>query len=160
MIQHYPNLTKRDAEQSPRPASNGMKTRVMVFGTFDMIHPGHESLLIQARSIAADPYLIVSVARDAVANRMKGFPPRNNEEARREMLADHPLVDEALIGDGEGYMEHIKEISPDIIALGYDQSGEFVDTLEKDLRSAGLKTSIVRLKAFAPEQYKTSKLAP
>src|SRR3989344_1434248 len=98
-----------------------MKTKIMVFGTFDMIHPGHEDLFRQARAIAPDPFLTVSVARDAVANRIKGFPPRNNEEARREMLSDHPLVDEALVGNTEGYMEHIKKAAPDIIALGYDQ---------------------------------------
>ncbi len=55
-------------------------TRIMVFGTFDMIHEGHADLFRQARALASDPYLIVSVARDAVAQRIKGNRPRHSED--------------------------------------------------------------------------------
>jgi FAD synthetase len=134
-------------------------TRIMVFGTFDMVHPGHEDLFRQARALAPDPHLIVSVARDSVASRIKGAPPRNHEEARRQALAAHPLVDEAVLGDERGYVEHILVAKPDIIALGYDQTGEFVANLAHDLNAAGLWPSIVRLEPFHPETYKTSKLA-
>jgi len=135
-----------------------MKAKIMVFGTFDMIHPGHEELFRQARALTSDPYLVVSVARDKNVERIKKFRPRNDEEARRELLAAHPLVDEAVIGDEEGYIEHIKKAAPDIIALGYDQEGEYVSKLEKELQTAGLSTKVVRLKAHKPEEYKTSKL--
>ncbi len=130
----------------------------MVFGTFDMIHAGHEDLFRQARALAPDPYLIVSVARDVVAERIKGFRPRHSEEERRNMVAAHELVDEAVLGDAEGYIGHIRANMPDIIALGYDQGGEYVENLEKDLRAAGMEPRIVRLSAFRPEVYKTSKL--
>ena len=135
-----------------------MKTTIMVFGTFDIVHPGHESLFKQARSLALHPCLIVSVGRDEVVERIKGFRPRNSEEVRRAVLALHPLVDETIVGDRYGYLEHIKTAKPDIIALGYDQKGYYVDTLEHDLSAAGLPTKIVRLKAHQPEKYKTSKL--
>src|SRR3989344_3634369 len=131
-------------------------TRIMVFGTFDIVHPGHESLFNQARSLAPDPFLIVSVARDNVVNRIKGFYPRNDEQARQDMLANHPLVDEALLGDTEGYVDHIVGAKPDIIALGYDQEGEYVDTLERDLVAAGLYTRLVRLASHKPDVYKKS----
>lgn len=130
----------------------------MIFGTFDIIHPGHENVFEQARRLAPDPFLIVSVGRDAVVERIKGFRPRNNEEVRRAAAALHPLVDQAILGDKEGSMTHIQEAKPDIIALGYDQRGEYVDMLERDLTNAGLHTKIVRLKAHQPERYKTSKL--
>ena len=133
-------------------------TRVMVFGTFDIVHEGHTDLFRQARALADNPYLIVSVARDKVAERIKGIKPRNSEEARRVAVARHALVDEAVLGDSAGYIGHIRANKPDIIAPGYDQEGEFVENLEKDLRKAGLKTRIVRLGAFKPEVYKTSKL--
>lgn len=133
-------------------------TRIMVFGTFDMIHPGHEDLFRQARALAADPHLIVSVARDSAAQRAKGQAPRHSERERLESLRDHPLVDEAVLGGERDYMEHIVGARPDIIALGYDQSGEYVEHLEHDLKTAGLKTNVVRLKPFRPEIYKTSKL--
>src|SRR5688572_19695894 len=105
--------------------------RVMVFGTFDIVHPGHENFFKQARSLAADPYLIVSLARDSVAARVKGFAPKHREVERLTNVQKSPLVDEAVLGDAEGYMAHIRAHQPDIIALGYDQKGEFVDDLER-----------------------------
>ncbi len=133
-------------------------TRIMIFGTFDMIHPGHEDLFRQARSLATDPYLIVSIARDASVTRIKGANPRHSEAERLAMLQGYPLVDEAVIGDAVGYIEHIRMANPAIIALGYDQSGDYVDNLARDLSAAGMKTRIVRLEPFKPELYKTSKL--
>ncbi|RJQ33560.1 FAD synthase [Candidatus Parcubacteria bacterium] len=135
-----------------------MKTRIMVFGTFDMIHAGHEDFFTQARALAPDPVLVVSVARDIVAQRIKGQAPRSREDVRLQKVSEHPLVDEAVLGNSMGYIEHIKKAMPDIIALGYDQHGEFVDRLGSDLRDAGISAQIVRLKAFKPETYKTSKL--
>lgn len=132
--------------------------RIMVFGTFDMIHAGHEDLFRQARALAPDPHLIVSVARDAVAERIKGAKPRHGEGERAASLKRHPLVDEVVLGDVNGYIGHIRANMPDIIALGYDQGGEYVDFLEIDLGNVGMKTRIVRLSAFEPEVYKTSKL--
>src|SRR3989344_6843398 len=141
-------------------------TRIMVFGTFDMIHPGHEDLFRQARALARpehgrgadEPFLIVSVARDSAAARHKGAAARRNERERLEAVQSHPLVDKALLGDEEGYMTHIKYERPDIIALGYDQSGEYVERLEQDLKAAGLPTKVVRLVPFKPETFKTSKI--
>ena len=133
--------------------------RIMVFGTFDMIHEGHEDFFRQARSLASEPYLIVSVARDVSAARVKGFPPRRAENERLTAIAVHPLVDQAMFGDEIGYLEHIAEAKPDVIALGYDQDGEYVNNLEKDLREANLAITVARLKSYLPELYKTSKLA-
>ncbi len=133
-------------------------TRIMVFGTFDMIHAGHEDMFRQARALAPEPYLIVSAARDVSVERIKGAHPRNSEDDRRLALQLHELVDEAVLGDEAGYIAHIAQARPEIIALGYDQAGEYVDHLERDLEKAGLRVKVVRLKAFEPETYKTSKL--
>ena len=133
-------------------------TRIMVFGTFDMIHAGHEDLFRQARALAPDPYLIVSIARDSAVERIKGRKPRHSEEERLANVKSHKLVDEVVVGDEEGYIGHIIAARPDIIALGYDQGGEYVENLEKDLTDAGYKSRVVRLEAFKPETYKTSKL--
>ena len=130
----------------------------MVFGTFDMVHEGHVDFFRQARALAPKPYLIVSVARDAVVTRIKGAKPRRTEKERHELLERNTLVDEVILGQEEGYIEHIEAARPDVIALGYDQTGEFVDRLERDLTNAGLKANVVRLKAFQPETFKTSKL--
>ena len=130
----------------------------MVFGTFDMIHAGHEDLFRQARALAKEPHLIVSIARDSVATRYRGFSPRHHESERLTQVAAHPLVDEAVLGDEMRYITHIITAQPDIIALGYDQKGEYVENLERDLRAAGMSPLVVRLSAFKPEVYKTSKL--
>lgn len=132
-------------------------TRIMVFGTFDMVHPGHEDLFRQARTLAAQPHLVVSVARDKNVARIKGHVPRKTEIERLEQVRKSALVDEVVLGDEAGYLPHILSAKPDIIALGYDQSGEYVERLQEDLTSAGLSTKVVRLKAHEPERYKTSK---
>lgn len=130
----------------------------MVFGTFDMIHKGHEDLFRQARALVEEPYLIVSIARDSAAARHRGFVPQNAERERMSMVDAHPLVDRAILGDESGFVAHIKEEAPDIIALGYDQGGEYVEILEGSLAAAQLFPRIVRLQSFEPEIYKTSKL--
>lgn len=135
-------------------------TRIMVFGTFDMLHAGHEDFFRQARALAEDVYLIVSVARDENVARLKGARPIRAEEERRAAVSKHPLVDKAVLGDREGCLVHIANEAPDIIALGYDQQGEYVDALEHATHNGELHADIVRLAAFEPHVYKTSKLLP
>jgi FAD synthetase len=132
--------------------------RIMVFGTFDMLHEGHLDLFRQARALALEPQLIVSIARDESAERIKGTAPKHNELERQKMVEACELVDEVVLGDRIGYMEHIIAARPDVIALGYDQAGEYVKELQAELDTAGLTTQIVRLKPYKPEIYKTSKL--
>lgn len=134
-------------------------TRVMVFGTFDMLHEGHLDLFRQARELSEAPFLIVSVARDSAVRRIKGAAPRRSENERLALVRACDLVDDAVLGDETGYMEHVLRARPDIIALGYDQEGEYVASLEHDLAEAGLTTAVVRLRAYEPHVYKTSKLA-
>ncbi len=134
-------------------------TRIAVFGTFDMVHPGHENLFRQARALASEPYLIVSVATDKNVERIKGRKPRHTQEERRSVVAASPLVDEAVVGDESDHIAHIVSMKPDIIALGYDQEGQYVDTLEQDLTKAGLGVKVRRLQAFEPDRFKTSKLS-
>lgn len=134
-------------------------TRIMIFGTFDIVHPGHEHFFEQARALGTHPFLIVSVARDRAALRVRGTLPRHTEKERVEILAHHQLIDKAVLGQEKGYIEHIVEEHPDVIALGYDQQGEYVEHLERDLRAAGLATRVIRLKSHRPDVYKTSKLA-
>jgi cytidyltransferase-like protein len=137
-----------------------MQTRIMLFGTFDMIHEGHEAFFREARALAPDPYLIASIARDEAVLRIKGRLPRNDEEKRRLMVEAHPLIDHTVLGDARGYISHIVAESPQVIALGYDQEGEYVERLAEDLASHGLSARIVRLSPHQPHLFKTSKLSP
>lgn len=132
--------------------------KIMIFGTFDTVHPGHEDFFRQARALAPDPFLVVSIARDSAVTRTKNAAAQNDELVRLQVVGAHPFVDYALLGDEIGYMAHIRKVKPDIIALGYDQRGEYIVDLKRDLKESELPTRIVRLKAHKPEIYKTSKL--
>ena len=54
--------------------------KVMVFGTFDIFHPGHEHMLKEAKEYGDE--LIVVVARDANVKKVKGRLPMHDENQR------------------------------------------------------------------------------
>jgi cytidyltransferase-like protein len=130
--------------------------KVMVFGTFDVFHKGHENFLRQARRHG--DYLIAVVARDKTVLNIKKQKARNEEQERLKKLHDYEFVDKAVLGNlGDKYKIIIK-YKPDVICLGYDQKA-FVRDLKKKLEDFRLdETRIVRLKSYYPERYKSSKL--
>ena len=131
------------------------KTRIMVFGTFDILHKGHLNFFKQARGLAKNPYLIVSVARDINVKKIKGNNPTIPEKKRLKTIKDNPLVDKAVLGGLKSYLPHILKANPSIIALGYDQTS-YVKNLKIALKKAGLDVTLGRLKAFKPKIYKSS----
>lgn len=133
-------------------------TRILVFGTFDALHEGHLDFFRQARELGDEPWLVVSVARDSSVARIKGAPPHLNERERLLRVKTCDLVNDAVLGDEGGSMEHIGAIRPDIIALGYDQENEYVARLPEALVSMHLSPRIARLSAYHPEIYKSSRL--
>lgn len=140
--------------------STHMKTRILIFGTYDGVHEGHRSFFAQARALAPNPYLIVSLARDVNVQKVKGKLPFETEEERKVALEKEVLVDEVVLGAlNDDYIAHVLAEHPDIIALGYDQSGtKYTDSLEDKLSHAGCTARIVRCEAYKPEIYKSSKL--
>ncbi len=136
------------------------KTRILIFGTYDGIHEGHRSFFAQARALATDPQLIVSLARDTNVLKIKGKLPRSDETMRKSALEHEQLVDEVVLGAlGDDYIEHIVSLHPTIIALGYDQAGTvYTQALAEKLATAHCAAKIVRCKPFKPEIYKSSKL--
>ena len=128
--------------------------RVMVFGTFDVLHPGHISFLKQAKKLG--DYLIVSLARENNIRKIKGRAARHSEAERKSMLEAVKFVDKAVLGAREDYIGHILAQKPNVIALGYDQKA-YTKELKSKLAKAGLKKiMIVRMKSFKPRQYKSS----
>lgn len=125
----------------------------MVFGVFDLLHPGHLSFLKQAKKLGS--FLIVSVARDVNVKKIKGKPAVFAEKKRAEHIKELKIANKVILGGIEDPWPHIKKEKPDIIALGYDQ-GSFVGNLPKELQERGLKTKVIRLKPFRPEVFKSS----
>ncbi len=133
------------------------QTRIMVFGTFDLIHPGHLHLFKQARGLAQNPHLIVSIARDSNVKKIKLRAPKNPQTKRKLQVSKVPLVDKVVLGGARDHMPHIIKENPDIIALGYDQVA-YTKGLSAQLKAAGLKTKVIRLKSHKPHIYKSSLL--
>ena len=126
--------------------------KVMGFGTFDGIHPGHVYFLKQLKRLGDEVY--VAVARDRNVKRIKGKKPHFNEKERFEALKKTGLVDRVLMGHAKNFYHWINKFQPDIIGLGHDQKAD-VEDLEKTFPN----TKIVRLKALEPKKYKSSILS-
>ena len=96
------------------------KKIVLAGGVFDIIHPGHIHTLNAAKALG--DVLVVAIATDNTAQKMKKRPPLHNQELRRELVSYLSMVDKAIIGHEDDIFETVKEIKPDIIVLGYDLS--------------------------------------
>ena len=131
--------------------------RVLVFGTFDIIHKGHMNFFVQARALSKTPFLIVSVARGKNVAKIKGVLPKNSQQVRVLHLKKVKIVDKVVLGAETDYISHILKLKPKIIALGYDQKA-YTKNLKELLSKKGLKPKIYRLKAHFPTKYKTSLL--
>ena len=130
--------------------------KVLVFGSFDILHDGHRSLFRQARKHG--DRLAVIVARDATYERLRGHKPLHDEYARLKNVAEESLVDEALLGDPHDPYRSLRIVRPDVVCLGYDQEW-FVDDLSAKLSSFGLRSvPVIRLEPFSPERHKSSLL--
>lgn len=127
--------------------------RVMVFGTFDALHAGHLYLFRQAKRFGT--YLIVVVARDSTAQRVKGRQPMNTERDRLRVVQELRIVNQAVLGDSRDYLKVVRRFKPAVICLGYDQRS-FVD----QLIVAFPTLRIIRLKAYHSHHYKSSKIKP
>ncbi len=138
-----------------RPKTNSMPIRVLVFGTYDVLHPGHRDFFKQARELGDE--LRVIIARDQTVLQVKGREPQHNEAERLAAVQACQEVTQACLGHLGDKYAIIEELQPDIIALGYDQ-GHFADRLPEELTKRGLKAKIVRLKPYKPELYKSSLL--
>jgi len=127
----------------------------MVFGTFDVLHPGHLDFLAQARALG--DFLIVSVSRDSNASKFKKHKPVFTEKERLELIQSLDMVDKAVLGSEKEYLSHVLAEKPDIIALGYDQIA-YAKELGRDIKSGKIQAKVVRLKSYRPDKYKSSKI--
>ena len=94
-------------------------------GCFDLLHPGHVSLLAQAR--ANCDRLIVGLNSDASVRRLKGETrPVQSEAARGTVLASLASVDLVVIFDEDTPLALIKALQPDVLVKGADYTVEKV----------------------------------
>ncbi len=88
-------------------------------GCFDLIHPGHISILTQSRKNC--DRLIVGLNSDASVGRLKGSErPIQNEKARATVLATLNPVDLVVIFNEDTPLELIKALRPNVLVKGAD----------------------------------------
>lgn len=127
----------------------------MVFGTFDILHPGHIYFLKQAKKYG--DFLIVSLARKKFIKKFKGHLAHHTEQQRKKLLEAVKFVDRVVLGSKTDYVGHILKEKPQVIALGYDQR-YFTAHLKEKLSKRGLEVRIVRLMPYKAAIYKSSRL--
>ena len=124
------------------------KKIVLAGGVFDIIHPGHIHTLNAAKALG--DVLVVVIATDKTAKKMKNRPPLHNQESRRELVRCLSMVDIAIIGHEENIFETVKQVKPDIIALGYDQIHQ-EKFISDGCKQISLDIEIVRLQSPIPK---------
>ena len=110
-------------EHVQRWRRNG-ETVAFTNGCFDLVHPGHVSLLNQARAAASR--LVVGLNADASVRRLKGpSRPIQGEAARATVLASFAAVDLVVPFVEDKPLRLLETLKPDVLVKGgdYDLSG-------------------------------------
>jgi len=118
--------------------------KIMATGTFDLLHMGHIYYLKEAKKLGDK--LVVVVARDSTVRKLK-HEPVTPEEMRIGIVRELKIVDEAVLGYEDDMYAVVKEIKPDIIALGYDQIHD-EKKIENELKKRNLDAQVVRLPKY------------
>ena len=127
---------------------------VLAGGVFDIIHPGHIHTLRAAKALGN--VLVVVIATDKTAQKMKNRIPLHNMELRKDLVRSLSMVDYAIVGYEGAIFKSVEIIKPNIIALGYDQVHQekfIIDGCKK----IGIDVSIARLQSPIPD-IKSSKI--
>jgi D-beta-D-heptose 7-phosphate kinase/D-beta-D-heptose 1-phosphate adenosyltransferase len=90
-------------------------------GCFDLLHPGHISLLTQARRLC--DRLVVGLNSDSSVRQLKGEGrPVRSEGARATVLASLTSVDAVVIFPDETPLQLIRQLRPEVLVKGADWS--------------------------------------
>jgi cytidyltransferase-like protein len=121
---------------------------VLAGGVFDIIHPGHISTLNAAKALG--DVLVVVVATDNTAIKMKKRNPIHNQEQRQELVNSLEVVDLCLIGQENDIFKTVNLVKPQIIALGYDQVHQ-EKFITEGCKKIKLNARVARLQSPIPE---------
>lgn len=101
-------------------------TKVIVNGTFDILHRGHLELFDYAKSCGG--YLLVAIDTDRRVKELKGETrPIHNQYDRKFHLEMLKPIDEVRLFDSrEELIKIIEDYKPDIMVKGSDYKGRSV----------------------------------
>ena len=141
------NLVNQD-KMTLTEIGRGTLRVVLAGGVFDIIHPGHISTL-NAAKILGD-VLVVVVATDNTAVKMKKRRPIHSQEQRQELVNSLSVVDLCLIGQENDIFKTVNLVKPQIIALGYDQVNQ-EQFITEGCKKIKLDAKVARLQSPIPE---------
>jgi glycerol-3-phosphate cytidylyltransferase len=99
-------------------------SRVITFGTFDVFHVGHLSILERAASYGN--HLTVGVSTDALNLSKKGRPPIYPEDERIRIIRSLRCVDDAFFEESlEEKERYVRLAKADVLVMGDDWRGKF-----------------------------------
>lgn len=146
-------LVKQDKKLLTELGRTSLKV-VLAGGVFDIIHPGHIHTLNSAKALG--DILIVVVATDKTAQKMKKRIPLHSQKLRRELVDSLLMVDLCVIGNEEDIFKTVDLVRPEIIALGYDQVHQEKFIID-GCRKLNLEIKVARLQSPIPE-FSSSKI--
>ena len=121
---------------------------VLAGGVFDIIHPGHIHTLNDAKKLG--DILVVVVATDKTAVKMKKREPLHSAELRQELVSSLTMVDLCIIGDEDDIFKTVDLVKPQIIALGYDQTHQ-EKFITDGCKKINLDVTVARLESPRPQ---------
>jgi rfaE bifunctional protein nucleotidyltransferase chain/domain len=103
-----------------------MNKKIIVNGTFDLLHVGHVALLEYAKSLG--DHVLVCIDSDSRVKQLKGESrPINTQADRVKMLSALRCVDMVQVFDTkEQLIEQIKLYQPDVMVKGSDYKGKSI----------------------------------
>jgi cytidyltransferase-like protein len=112
------------------------------------LSPGHISTLNAAKALG--DVLVVVVATDNTAIKMKKRNPLHSQEQRQELVKSLKVVDLCLIGQENDIFKTVNLVKPQIIVLGYDQVHQEKFIIE-GCKKIKLDARVARLQSPIPE---------
>lgn len=140
-------LVEKDKKSLTELGRTSLKV-VLAGGVFDIIHPGHIHTLNSAKLLG--DVLVVVVATDKTAVKMKKRTPLHNQIHRQNLVNSLSMVDLSLIGHEDDIFKTVEMVKPEIVALGYDQIHQ-EKFITDGCRKLNLNVKVARLQSPNPE---------
>ncbi|MFP3192537.1 MAG: DUF357 domain-containing protein [Thermoproteus sp.] len=128
--------------------------KVLIAGTFELLHPGHISYMEQAWRLGR---VVAVVSRDVNAAKIKGRSIAIPAENRARVVSSIYYVHKARIGYEDDMLRVVEEEKPDVVLLGANQPFDERPLAEK-LRRRGVEAQILRANPYDCDLCSTTKI--